>query len=65
MLVDRIISWRLDVELHLQGEGLADSLIEDGKAIGKDKANALIFMCRHLHYSLKVQYLMVRNPLEL
>ena len=58
-------SWKLDIELHLQGEGLADALVEDGKAATKDKVNALIFMRRHLHDSLKVQYLMVRDPLEL
>ena len=58
-------SWRLDVELHLQGEGLVDALVENRKATAKDKANALIFMCRHLHDSLKVQYIMIRDPLEL
>ena len=47
-------SWRLDVVLHLQGEGLANTLVEDGKATAKDKANALIFMRRHLHDNLKV-----------
>ena len=31
----------------------------------KDKANALIFMRCYLHDSLKVQYLMVGNFLEL
>ena len=35
-------SWRLDVELHLQGEGLVDALVENRKATAKDKANALI-----------------------
>ena len=40
-------------------------LVEDSEATAKDKANALIFMHRHLHDSLKVQYLMVRDPLEL
>ena len=51
--------WRLDVEFHLQGEGLANALVKNGKV------NALIFMRRHLHDSLKVQYLMVRDLLEL
>ena len=37
-------SWRFDVELHLQGECLANSLKEDGNANAKDKANVLIFM---------------------
>ena len=58
-------SWKLDIELHLQGEGLADDLVEDGITTTKDKANALIFMRRHLHDSLKVQYLMARDLLEL
>ena len=58
-------SWRLDVELHLQQEGLAESLKKNGKANDKDKANTLIFICRHLHESLKVKYLMVREPLKL
>ena len=58
-------SWKLYIELHLQWKGLADTLVEYGEAIAKDKANALIFMRCHLHDSLKVQYLMVWDPLEL
>ena len=58
-------SWKLDTEFHLQGEGLAYALVEDWKAIAKNKANALIFICRHLYDSLKVQYLMVRDLLKL
>ena len=58
-------SWRLDIELHLQREGLVDALVVDETAKTKDKANALIFMRRHLHDNLKVQYLMVQDPLEL
>ena len=41
-------SWKLNIEPHLQGEGLVDVLVEYGKATTKDKANALIFMHRHL-----------------
>ena len=26
-------SWKLDIEIHLQGEGLVDVLVEDGTAI--------------------------------
>ena len=58
-------SWKLDIELHLQGDGLADALVEDETTTTKDNPNALIFMRRHLHDSLKVQYFMVRDPLEL
>ena len=57
-------SWKLDIELHLQEEGLADALVEDEKASTEEKVNALIFMHRHLHDSLKVQFFMVRDPLE-
>ena len=35
-------SRNLDVELHLQGKGPAESLKENGEANEKDKANALI-----------------------
>ena len=47
-------SWKLDIEFHLQGEGLADALVEDSTTTTKIKANALIFMHRYLHDSLKV-----------
>ena len=58
-------SWKLDIELHLQREGIAEALVEDSTTMTKDKENVLIFIRRHLHDSLKVQYLMVRDPLEL
>ena len=58
-------SWRLDVKLHLQEKGIVKSLKENGNANDKDKVNALIFMHFHLHKSLKVQSLMVRDHLEL
>ena len=40
-------------------------MVVDSTTTAKDKANALIFIRRHLHDNLKVQYLMVRDPLEL
>ncbi|XP_017972807.1 PREDICTED: uncharacterized protein LOC108661337 [Theobroma cacao] len=56
------LSWCLDVELHFQGQGLANAIIIDGNANDKDKANVLIFIRRHLYESLKTQYLSVRDP---
>ncbi|XP_017982368.1 PREDICTED: uncharacterized protein LOC108663281 [Theobroma cacao] len=56
------LSWYLDVEMHLQRQGLANAIIIYGNANDKDKANALIFIHRHLHESLKTQYLSVRDP---
>ena len=58
-------SWKLNVEIHLQGESLAESLKENKNANEKDTSNALIFIRHHLYESLKVQYLMVREPLKL
>ncbi|KAK3430966.1 hypothetical protein EUGRSUZ_E02178 [Eucalyptus grandis] len=37
-------------------------ILEDGTSNEKDKANALIFIRRHLHESLQTQYLSVRDP---
>ena len=36
----------------LQGQDLANAITEDGTSNAKDKANALIFIRRHLHESL-------------
>ena len=56
------LSWCLDMEMHLQGQDLANTITEDGTSNAKDKANALIFIRRHLHESLQTQYLSVRDP---
>ncbi|XP_030475290.2 uncharacterized protein LOC115692545 [Syzygium oleosum] len=56
------LSWCLDMETHLQGQDFANAITEDGTSNAKDKANALIFIRRHLHESLQTQYLSVRDP---
>ena len=56
------LSWCLDMEMHLQGQDLANAITKDGTSNAKDKANALIFIRRHLHESLQTQYLSVRDP---
>ena len=38
---------------------------ENGEANGKDKTNTLIFICHHLHKNLKVQYLTIKDPMDL
>ena len=42
------LSWYLDFELHFQGQGLVEILVEDGDYTEKDEANAFIFIHRHL-----------------
>ena len=56
------LSWCLDMEMHLQGQDLANAITEDETSNAKDKANALIFIRRHLHESLQTHYLSVRDP---
>ena len=59
------LSWCLDIELHLQGQCLVKSLVVNEKVSDQDKGIVLIFICRHLHESLKIQYLEVRDLLNL
>ena len=59
------LSWVLDVEIHLTAKGLGDSIIEGNKTSSQDKAKAMIFLRHHLDESLKVEYLIVTDPLEL
>ena len=59
------LSWCLDVELYLQGQGLVETLTESGKYNEKDEVNVLIFIRRHLSDALKTQYLQVRKPSDL
>ncbi|KAK4737462.1 hypothetical protein R3W88_001159 [Solanum pinnatisectum] len=59
------LSWVLDAEIHLTAKGLGDSIIEGNNASSQDKVKAMIFLRHHLDESLKVEYLIVKDPLEL
>ncbi|XP_049370106.1 uncharacterized protein LOC125835008 [Solanum verrucosum] len=59
------LSWVLDAEIHLTAKGLGDCIIEGNKASSQDKAKAMIFLRHHLDESLKVEYLTMKDPLEL
>ncbi|XP_049410359.1 uncharacterized protein LOC125873465 [Solanum stenotomum] len=59
------LSWVLDVEIHLTAKGLGDSIIKENKASSQDKAKAMIFLRHHLDERLKIEYLTVKDPLEL
>ena len=59
------LSWVLDAEIHLAAKGLGDTIIEGNEASSQDKAKAMIFLRHHLDESLKVEYLTVKNLLEL
>ncbi|XP_027772623.1 uncharacterized protein LOC114077130 [Solanum pennellii] len=59
------LSWVLDAEIHLTAKVLGDSIIEGNMTSSQDKAKAMIFLRHHLDESLKVEYLTVKDPLEL
>ena len=43
------LSWVLDAEIHLDANGLGDTIKESNKASNQDKAKAMIFLRHHLH----------------
>ncbi|XP_028795622.1 uncharacterized protein LOC114751125 [Neltuma alba] len=59
------LSWILDAEIHLNANGLGDTIKEGNQASNQDKAKAMIFLRHHLHEGLKTEYLTVKDPLVL
>ncbi|XP_060210369.1 uncharacterized protein LOC132637274 [Lycium barbarum] len=58
------LSWVLDAKMHLDAKGLGATITQNNTASSQDKAKAMIFL-RHLDEGLKVEYLTVKDPLEL
>ncbi|XP_027905615.1 uncharacterized protein LOC114172031 [Vigna unguiculata] len=56
------LSWILDAKIHLDAMGLGDAIKEGNKASEQDKVKAMIFLHRHLHERLKIEYLTVKDP---
>jgi gag-polypeptide of LTR copia-type/Zinc knuckle len=59
------LSWMLDAEIHLNAHGLEDTIKEQNETSNQNKARSMIFLRRHLHDDLKVEYLTVKDPLVL
>ncbi|XP_019237044.1 PREDICTED: uncharacterized protein LOC109217267 [Nicotiana attenuata] len=59
------LSWVLDVEIHLAAKGLGNTNTQGNEASNQDKAKSMIFLRHHLDEGLKVEYLTVKDPLEL
>ena len=57
------LSWMLDVEIHLDANGLGDMIKEGNKASNQEKAKAIIFLHHHLHERLKTNYLTIKDPI--
>ncbi|KAK8709248.1 hypothetical protein V6N13_060273 [Hibiscus sabdariffa] len=59
------LSWILDAEIHLDADGLGNTIKEGNAESAQNKAKAMILLRRHLHEGLKVEYLTVKDPLLL
>ncbi|XP_059277545.1 uncharacterized protein LOC132031583 [Lycium ferocissimum] len=59
------LSWVLDAETHLDAKGLGATITQGNAASSQDKAKDIIFLRHHLDEGLKVEYLTVKDLLEL
>ncbi|XP_016574224.1 uncharacterized protein LOC107871880 [Capsicum annuum] len=59
------LSWVVDAKIHLAAKGLSANIIPNNAASSQEKAKAMIFLLHRLDEGLKVEYLTVKNPLEL
>ena len=59
------LSWVLDAEIRLAAKGLDATITQGNEASSQDKAKAMIFLRHHLDEGLKIEYLTVKDPLEL
>ncbi|KAK8313262.1 hypothetical protein V6Z12_D01G097000 [Gossypium hirsutum] len=55
----------LNAEIHLDAKGLGNTILADKEASNQDKVKVMIFIRHHLHEGLKVEYLNVKDLLEL
>ena len=51
------LSWVLDIEIHLDANGLGNTIKERNKASNQDKVKAMSFLHHHLYEGLKPEYL--------
>ncbi|XP_049364510.1 uncharacterized protein LOC125829315 [Solanum verrucosum] len=59
------LSWVLNAKIHLDAKGLGATITNGNTSSSQDKEKAMIFLRRHLDEGLKVEYLTVKDPLEL
>ncbi|KAK4404374.1 hypothetical protein Sango_0806000 [Sesamum angolense] len=66
-VLDCLAPWAIgvDAEIHLDANGLENNIKQGNKASNQDKAKAIIFLRRHLHEGLKIEYLMIKDPFVL
>ena len=59
------LSWVLDAEIHLAAKSLDHIITQGNEASSQDKSKTMIFLRHHLDEGLKIEYLTVKDPLEL
>ncbi|XP_051121624.1 uncharacterized protein LOC127245022 [Andrographis paniculata] len=55
----------MDVEMHLESMGLGETIVRGNNATNHSRAKAMIFLRHHIDEGLKMEYLTVKNPLDL
>ncbi|KAM2547584.1 hypothetical protein PS2_019255 [Malus domestica] len=59
------LTWILDTKIHLEAANLGDTIREENISSSQDRANAMIFIRRHLDEGLKSEYLTIEDLLAL
>ncbi|XP_070672557.1 uncharacterized protein [Malus domestica] len=59
------LTWVLDTKIHMEAGNLGDAIREEKSSSFQDRANAMIFIRRHLDEGLKSEYLTVEDLLAL
>ncbi|XP_015057715.1 uncharacterized protein LOC107004007 [Solanum pennellii] len=59
------LSWVLDAEICLAAKSLDGIITQGNESSSQDKPKAMIFLRHHLDEGLKIEYLMVKDALEL
>jgi len=65
LIMSNYLPWILDVEIHLASKALDATITQGNEASSQDKAKAMIFLRHHLDEGLKIEYLTIKDPLEL
>jgi len=59
------LSWVLDAKIHMDAMDLGDTIKDENEASSQNNANAMIFLCHHLHEELKFKFFTIKDPLIL
>jgi len=59
------LSWVLDAEIHLNAKNLGATITDGNTTSSQGKAKTMIFLRHYLDKGLNVEYLTVKDPLEL